>query len=1042
MPLPLGEPSSPRDLSYKDRVFLQTLMQRHPKLTLERIRKFLAPEGLGGKLFPDRAPVQLAVYSAPDRIPYAEAVRGTYREAHVGEKFGPLWSTHWFRVTVDIPRAWAGRPVYLLWDSCSEACVWQDGVPMQGLTGSESGWSSPSIRKEYRITPRAGGGEHIELYVEMACNGMFGSEGGIQVDRIGLLLQAEIATFDSEAWETYWDLVVISDMARHLNPSTPRAGQALYAANAMVNAIDLDDRTTWAQARAIACEFFAARNGDGQHNLSAVGHAHIDSAWLWTAAETRRKAVRTFATAVRNLADYPEFVFACSQAVQYEWVKENAPALYQKIKAYVAQGRYVPVGGSWIEPDCNLTSGESLVRQFLFGQRFFRREFGITCHEFWSPDAFGYSAALPQILSQVGIKYFISVKLSRNQFNLLPSHSFLWEGLDGSRILTHFPSSEVYISEANVKEVVYGVNRFQDHDRARESYLLFGWGDGGGGPTPAMLEQLRRMRDVDGLPRVQIRAPQEFFARLEADLKEPLVWVGELYFETHRGTYTSQARNKLLNRRSEFALHNVELLSALALACRDAAYPARELERLWKLVLFNQFHDILPGSSIREVYKDTEREYADVLANADNLQDDALAVLVGVERGGNVCAVNTLSFARTELVELPPNVPGQQRAADGTPLGVLDVPPMGYAIGEPVRIAAQVTCAETDDTFVLENEYVRATFRTDGSLTGLYDRRRRRECIQPEQRANRFVLFDDNPNIYDAWDVDIFHLEKLHATRGAQRARLVERGPLRAAVEFEYELTPHCAIKQTVSLTALSPRLDFANAVEWHESHKFLKVEFPLNLRSQQAAYEIQFGHVLRPTHFNTSWDVARFEVYAHKWADLSEPDYGVALLNDCKYGCSVRGNVMRLSLLRAPKSPDPQADQGHHVFRYALLPHAGTLQAAGVVAEAYRFNVPLIVRSTRRAPEQVSFFQLSTPAVVIDTVKKAEDSNALIVRLYEAYGTRGTVRLSSPLPVRAVSRCNLLEEDDASLEWSEGGVTFDYAPFQLITLKLDLNKD
>lgn len=1016
-------------------------MQRHPTLTLKRVQKFLTEKEFGGKIFPERAPVQLRVFSAPDRISYAEAIKGTYRETQVGEKFGPIWSTHWFRVDMNIPSAWSGKPVYFLWDSYSEACIWQDGEPMQGLTGSESGWSAPSIRKEYLLTREAQGVEHIQLHVEMACNGMFGTDGNIDVGRVGTLLQAEIAVFDPEAWQLYWDMLVITDMAKHLNPATPRVGQALFAANAMVNAIRSDDRATWARARTIAREFFAEHNGDSQHNLSAIGHAHIDSAWLWPVAETKRKAVRTFATQIRNMTVYPEFLFACSQAAQYEWVKENAPGLYEKIKARVKEGRFVPVGGSWVEPDCNLTSGESLVRQFLFGQRFFRREFGITCHEFWSPDAFGYSAVLPQILNQVGIYYFVSVKLSRNQFNILPSHSFLWEGLDGSQILTHFPSSEVYISEANVKEVVYGVNNFKDHDRARESYLLFGWGDGGGGPTAAMLEQLKRMSDVDGLPRVQIRPPSEFFERLKADLKEPLVWLGELYFETHRGTYTSQARNKLFNRKSELALHNVEFLAALAKATRGAEYSETEITRLWKKVLFNQFHDILPGTSIREVYEDTERDYADVLASTAQLQENATMSLVGAGVGNRICAINTLSVTRREVIALPETMSGQQVSAEGAALGVVTAPPLGYRVGEAVTVQAHVTSAEQDETIVLENDFVRATFQRNGRLTSLYDLRKGRECIATNAGGNRFALYDDNPLMYDAWDVDIFHLEKPLDTCGARGCRLLEKGPLRAAIEFEYALTPKCTLKQRVSLTAISPRLDFANEVDWHESHKMLKVEFPLNLRAQNATYEIQFGHIQRPTHYNTSWDLARFEVYAHKWADLSEPDYGVALLNDCKYGHSVHGSVMALSLLRAPKYPDVQADMGHHSFRYALLPHDGSLQSAGVIDEAYRFNVPLIVRATDQPAGEVSYFAVDTASVVIDTVKKAEDSDDLILRLYEAHGTRGAVRLTSPLPVRNVVRCNLLEDEQQALQWSDGGVNLDVSPFGILTVKLRLGK-
>lgn len=1018
-------------------------MQKHLDLTRGRLQAFASGTNLGGKLYPTRAPVNLSVYSAPGRIPYAEAVCGEYRPAAVGEQFGPLWSTHWFKVEIEIPAEWEGREVHLLWDSSSEACVWQDGEPMQGLTGSSSGWAGSMIRGEYILAKQARGGQSLALYIEVACNGLFGLAGetGWPI-HVGLLRQAEIAVFDHEAWDLLWDFKIIADMAEYLPANTPRGGQALHAANAMVNTVNLEDRRTWPAARAIAARFYAARNGDGQHNLSAIGHAHIDTAWLWPLAETQRKCVRTFASAVRYMEDYPNYQFVCSQAQQYEWIKQQHPGLYEKIKARVKEGRFIPAGGSWVEPDCNVPSGEALVRQFLFGQRFFRQEFGITCHEFWEPDVFGYTAALPQIMRQSGIRYFLTQKLSWNQFNKPASHTFLWEGLDGSRVLVHFPPADTYNSIANVKEVLYNVSNFKDHDRANESYLLFGFGDGGGGPNLPMLEQLQRMGDVDGLPRVQMRSPEEFFTRCEADAKDLTVWVGELYFELHRGTYTTQARNKQFNRRSEFLLHDVEFLSAVAHASHGLSYPAAELSRLWKIVLTNQFHDILPGSSITEVYQDSTAHYQEVEACGAELREQAIRALVGADSGpvGNLCAVNTLGAPRAEVVELPLGALAPQIAADGRPLGVVRAPSYGYAVFTPQTTSADtVRVVETPEAIILENELVRAAFGPDGSLTSLYDKRARREAIEPGKAANHFVLFDDEPNNWDAWDMDVFHLEKRYEVGAAKAARVIEWGPLRASVEFEYELGAASTLKQTVSLTAISPRLDFSSEVEWHERHKFLKVEFPLNVRAQNATYEVQFGHLQRPTHFNTSWDLARFEVSAHKWADLSESDFGVALLNDCKYGYATHGNVMRLSLLRATQSPDPVADMGRHTFRYALLPHPGSFQAAGVVEEGYRFNVPMQLRATSSAPGEASFFAVESNSVVIDTVKKAEDSEAIVVRLYEAHGAHGKTRLSSSLPIVSAARCNLLEEEDVPMEWSNGGVTLDVTPFQIVTLKLAL---
>ena len=1043
-------------------------MQKHLQLTRRRIQQFV-PD-LSALVYPLRFPVTLSVFHAPGRIACDEALRGDYQPLAVGDRFGPLWSTHWIHVTGKIPADWHGKEVHFLWDSSSEACIWLDGVPVQGLSGSHSLLGDDALWKDFCVMKQAEGGGYVDLHVEVACNGLFGVGGSAASakasdTRIGTLLQAELAVFDREAWDLFWDYKIIADMAQHLPPATPRGGQALYAANAMINTLRPDDRSTWPAARAIAGAFLAARNGDGQHRISAVGHAHIDTAWLWPIAETRRKCIRSFASAVRHMNQYAEYKFACSQAQQFAWVKQDSPALFKRIAGRVAAGQFVPVGGTWVEPDCNLPSGESLVRQFLFGQRFFRREFGVTCREFWNPDVFGYSGALPQIMLLAGIDYFLTQKLSWNQFNKPASHTFLWEGIDGSRVLTHFPPADTYTSTASVQEVLYNVSNFKDHERANESSLLFGYGDGGGGPTPGMLEQIRRMADVDGLPHVQIRSPREFFERCEADIKDPTVWVGELYFELHRGTYTTHARNKQLNRRCEFLLHDAEFLAAIAHVSGDSAYPAAELEWMWRHVLTNQFHDIIPGSSIGEVYEQTTTEYREIVRRSTRLQETALEAIVGEASpaGPNIVAINTLSMPRQEVMELPiavqnmqtvcgaqnvcdaQNVCGAQTtcnlqtAANGRPLGIVRAPSMGFRIAMPeIRPDEAVQAVESAGRMTLENRYVRAEFDSAGGLVSFVDKRMNRECIEPGEVGNRLVLFDDEPLAWDAWDVDVFHLEKRLAVPGAFAVRVTESGPLRASLEFEYRLSPDSTLRQTVSLTAVSPRLDFANLVNWHERHRFLKVEFPLNLRAQNATYEIQFGHLQRPTHVNTSWDLARFEVCAHKWADLAEPDFGVALLNDCKYGHAAQGNILRLSLLRSPTHPDPEADQGEHSFRYALLPHAGSFQQADVIGEAARFNVPMLLRGTAASPVETSFFSIDSQAAVLDTVKKAEDSDALILRLYEAYGGRGPVKVSSPLPVRAVCRCNLLEEEEIHLKWEDGGVRLEMTPFQIVTLKLD----
>ena len=1017
-------------------------MLKHLDITRQRLQNFASDGNLRAKVYSQHAPVSLAMYSAPDRITYEEALAGQYRPTDVGEQFGPIWSTHWVRVNLDIPAEWNGQEVHLLWDSSCEACVWQDGQPLQGLTGSGTGWAAGAARPAYTLIKKAQGGEHITLYIEVAVNNLFGVTGDTDPSHIGLLRRAEIAVFDRDAWDLLWDFVIIADMATHLPVNTPRGGQALHTANAMVNTCNIEDRTTWPAARQLAAKFFSARNGDGQHNLSAVGHAHIDTAWLWPLAETQRKCVRTFSSAVRYMDDYPDYIFACSQAQQFEWIKTKHPGLWNKIKARVADNRFVPTGGTWVEPDCNIPSGESLVRQFLFGQRFFHKEFGVVCNEFWNPDVFGYSGALPQIMQGAGITHFLTQKLSWNQMNKPTSSTFLWEGIDGSRVLTHFPPADTYNAEVSVKEAIFNLSNFKDHDRARESYLLFGYGDGGGGPTVEMLERLKRMKDVDGLPRMESRAPADFFTRCEADIIDPLVWVGELYFELHRGTYTTQARNKLGNRRSEELLHDVEFLSAIGFALHGKPYPTEEINHLWKLVLLNQFHDIIPGSSITEVYQDSDAHYAEILASGAALRSSAIAPMVSAEATGAVLAVNTLSSPRTEVIELPAGMPGAQVGANGKGLGIVSAPALGFSVSTPATtVDAPVTISETAQAITLDNQVVTAVFNRAGRLISLFDKRAKRQAIAPNAQANNLVLFDDEPNNWAAWDVDVFHLEKKYQVGDAKSIRVIETGPARVAIEAEYAIGAGSTLKQVISLTTNSARLDFANEVEWHERHKFLKVEFPFDLRAQEATYEIQFGHLRRPTHFNTTWDVARFEVSAHHWADLAEPDFGVALLNDSKYGYAVQGNVMRLSLLRSPKSPDPIADMGHHAFRYAILPHVGDFREAGVIEEGYRFNLPMIAAATNEQPGAMSFFGVSASNVIIDTIKKAEDSDALIVRLYEAHGKRGIVRLTSPLPVASASLCNLLEEQDAPIEWVNGGADIAIAPFKLVTIKLQLGR-
>lgn len=1012
-------------------------MLKHPELTRGRLARFLRT--LDGQIYPESAPVKLMSYHAPGRISYAEALRGTYKPAQVGQTFGPGWATHWFRVTAVIPVPWNGRAVHFRWNANSEACVWVDGQPRQGLSGAVAGQFS--VRTEYPLREKARGGERIEFYLEMACNSLFGYDTKAA---IGTLTQAEISVFDAEAWSLFWDMTVVNDLATHLPDGEARKAQALATANACLNLAVTRGRAGWREASRRLNAFYTSPNGPSAHEISAMGHAHLDTAWLWPVAETKRKAYRTFSSMLSLAEEYPEFIFAVSQAAQCAWIRDEHPALWRRFKNAVKQGIFAPVGGTWVEPDCNLPSGESLVRQFLFGQRFFKQEFGRRSSVFWNPDVFGYCGQLPQIMKICGISYFMTQKLSWNQFNKPPSHTFLWEGLDGSRVLTHFPPADTYCAIPDVKTLSFHARNFKDPERATESCLLFGYGDGGGGATRAMLEQTRRLKDCSGLPRLEIRSPEAFFARCEKDLRDPLVWRGELYFELHRGTYTTQAANKRDNRRGEALLHDAEALATVAHALAGRRYPAAKINELWQTLLLNQFHDIIPGSSIGEVYKVSSAEYAKLLPAADQLRCQATAAFVPLQgmaskKPAGWTVFNTLVHERAEVVEMPEasGLKTAQKSHNGHALAWVETPSFGFA---PVTAADSpgdtVSARNTASGIVLENALLRASFDHGGRLVSLWDKGLDREAVAAKSRANHFVIYHDVPNYWDAWDVEAYHLETRAEVPEAESFLVLEDGPLRAMVEFKIPISPASHIVQRISLGAGMNRLEFDTNVDWHETERFLKVEFPVAVREEFATYDTPFGHVRRPTHFNTSWDMARFEVCAHKWADFSESGFGVALLNDSKYGYAVHGHVMRLSLLRAPQMPDKEADQGAHRFRYALMTHPGDFRTAGVILEAANFNAPLLLRRGTSA-DAASWMACDMPSFVVETIKKAEDSNDCVIRGYESWGGRGRATLSTALPVRRAFRSNALEDDGPAVSCSAGKIRFDVKPFEIITLKL-----
>jgi len=991
-------------------------MLRHPTYTRDRIAQ--VGDRIRALIYPDvRDPDELVVAGPVDRIDLADAELLEYRPCRLGDRFGPLWATYWFRVAATIPEHWRGERVDLLWVSHSEATLWMDGTPLQGLNTSPDG-----ARPSAMVLASAAGSEQLDLRVELACNGLFGELPRPYAALEPVVLdRCQIARFDERAWRLHHDFDVLrrleADHAQGLDPTW--AGELLSELNRVCNLWSEDDHGTWDEAESILARLLDRRNATVTHELSAIGHAHLDTAWLWPIAETYRKAVRTFSSQLAYMDRYPEFQFACSQALHYHWMRRRTPHLWDRIRDRVAAGQWIPVGGTWIEPDCNLPSGESLVRQFLHGQRFFERELGRRCNEFWNPDVFGYNGQLPQIMRGAGIERFLTQKLSWNRFNQPPYHTFTWQGIDGSEVLAHFPPADTYNAEATVAELRRSAREYKDHDRSRHSLLVFGYGDGGGGPTPDMLETLRRVGDLEGLPRTTITTSDAFFDALAADAEDVPTVVGELYFEYHRGTYTNQAAVKLGNRTGERALHDAEAIAAIAHRETGAAYPAERLTELWQTLLTNQFHDILPGSGIGQVYDDAATDHAAVLAGAESVTEDALAALAAP--GPDHVPVSTLGVPRAEVAARP----------GGAGLAWVTAPP--YGIGEAAEDGpGAVTVVEHGDVVVFDNGILRAEFGRDGRLGSLVHVATGRESL--EAPANRLQLYDDRPTAYEAWDVDPFHLETVREAGGAEECS-VTGGGLRAEAEFGYRIGASSAMRQVVRLDAGAQRIEFHCEVDWRERQTMLKVLFPVAVRAANATYQMQFGYTERPTHYSTSHDLARFEVPGHRFADLSEHGFGVALLTDCKYGYSTYGNEMRISLLRGTTVPDPEADLGVHRFAYAVMPHAGGWREAGVVAEAARFETPLRWLPGSAAPR--SFLSIDDPNLVIDTVKRAEDSDALLVRLYEAHGGRGRGRLQLGWPVREAVRCNLLEDPGDPLPVADGAIEIAYRPHEIVSLLL-----
>jgi alpha-mannosidase len=968
-------------------------------------------------------PLTVHAWDAPgEPVSFDEAMRGDFKPFTIGDHWSRPWGTTWFRLSVDVPPTMVGPSLEAIIDLGfhqdaagfqSEGLVWMDGRPFQGIQPRRTGQPLPKV-----------GPGPLEFYVQPASKPAFpgyrpstlGSLATAGDKPLYRLRQAALAIRDDTTLGLLLDGDVLLGLARALPVDDPRRIRVLRGLETAFNALDLDDvATTATVARRLLQPVLGLTARAGAHRVVAVGHAHIDSAWLWPIRETKRKCARTFASAVRLMDDYPDYHFTCSQAAQYDWIERDHPTLFQDIREKVAAGQWHPVGGMWVEPDMNLPSGESIVRQLVIGQRYFESRFGMRSTVIWIPDVFGYPATLPQIFQQGGCSRFVTQKLSWNKQNVFPHSTFWWEGLDGSRVLTHFPPVDTYNAEIVPHEILHAERNFKEHGWSTWSLMPFGHGNGGGGPTREMMERARRMADLDGITPLSVGTVEEFFGQVEGEVTAgaPVpVWTGELYFEMHRGTLTSQSATKVGNRLCERLLREAELWWVAA----GGASPdlLSEIEDLWKDVLLQQFHDIIPGSSIAWVAADAEATHTRVAARLEQIISDAVTAIAPVGQS----VANAATHHRREIV-----------IVDGEP-SMVEVPGCGIAAFRSVPVERAVVV--TDHS--MNNGLIAMSWNLDGEITSIIDVVRTRQLL-PEGRRITLELAPDHPVVYDAWDLESWTRSLGSSITSAVSVELVTQHRLLAELVVRREFG--CStLTQTYRMRASCARLDIELDIDWHEDEKLLSLTVPIDVVAREATCDIQFGHVKRPTHISSSWDAAKYEVCAHRFVDVSEPSFGVAVLNDGRYGHDVQGGAVSVSLLRAAKYPDPDADHGHHRVTISVLPHGPGLYE--VLHEAEALNMPLRVVTGRSSSTPQPVVTLDHRGVQISSVKHADDgSGDLIVRIYEACGDRATVTLRTPEPVRGALRCNLLEESTAAIECGDGIVQLTLRPFELVTLRL-----
>lgn len=986
----------------------------------------------------------------------------------------------WFRTSFQIPKSMVGKHVEFRittgregqWDATNpQMLFYLDGEIVQGVDVNH---------REIIITDNA----VLDKRYEVA---LYAYSGTVKGD---LILHTELVVLDDIINKLYYDFMIPVQAVRVLwKNKKDDARKILQILGPVADLIDL--RKAYSEqfyeslikASLLLEEEFYTKELEYIPKVSAIGHTHIDIAWLWTVEQTKEKVLRSFSTVLKLMEQYPDYKFMSSQPILYKFVKEQEPKMYEEIKNKIAEGRWEVDGAMWLEADCNLPNGESLVRQIIKGHQFFMDEFGKESKSLWLPDVFGYSAAIPQILRKTGISYFMTTKIAWNQYNQLPNDTFIWKGIDGSRVFVFMPTTcnydktlgdnvsfsdtrntTTYTGIINPNMVLGTFERFQNKDLTEDTMMLYGYGDGGGGPTREMLESAKRLKyGLPGIPKVDLEFEQEFFDRTYEKIatnKEMPTWDGELYFEYHRGTYTSMGKTKRYNRKSEILYEQLETLSCLGSLIGEE-YPYETINNGWDTILLNQFHDIIPGSAIEEVYIQSNKEYEKILNDGTYcIQKISEKIAEHVKAPvDSIVIINTMGYWKDDIVEIDTNgkyTVAEVRDLEGNTYKVQyisenkliffakQLPPLGFKTFQIIR--GEKPKQELKEwNYEFDNSYYYARFNHEMQLESLFEKEAKKEFIKENRLGNVLNIYEDRPMNWDNWDIDIYYKKKKYESDWISETKVIEAGPVRTVLETSYGFMDS-VITQKVCLYQDIPRIDFINHVDWKLHSVLLKVNFPVNVNTNRATFEIQYGNVERETTNNNSWDVAKFETCGHKWADMSENGLGISLLNDCKYGHSIKDGEMSLTLIKAGIYPNENADIEEHDFTYSIYPHNGRWQDAGTVEMAYNLNVPSIVVMKEKGiqeylPDNFSLISCNQKNCFIEMIKKAEDGNGWILRMYENQNHRVEAKISASCSILSVKECDLLENDLNTLAIRNNEFEVWFEPYEIKTFRVNFKK-